>query len=281
MKHDIWLISSKDIEKLAGKESSERLIHPGNSIEYDVFDERYNSPNKHLSLGIFYHDLYLNSLNRKTVIKNKTDYENGKIEISKHEFKETEILEHFRKLYVQTESSAYLSLKLWELCEKEERKRIFYTRCFPNKEKFTADFGNLNGNIYLGYYWLVAYIESVNLILMNQGINVNDCNFNFLLHDSDISKSDLIGCRKFKDIFSSINFFDITNSFFKTLRNNDKIKIYYFQHTNNSFFYKYVVSNSSFFNSFDNPSEKLHKYLDLQIKSDEFLGLVKTKGESV
>lgn len=280
MAKDIWLISSKDIEELVGiKDQTPRLINNENSsLPYDAFDINYNSLNKKVSLGTFYYDLCASLDN--CFIKDIYGYLEGGNQIDTNLFSHRIVLETLKEKYSNniSEQSSLLSFKIWRLKCGTEEFPVFFTRCFPNKEMFISDFGTLNSDdLHLRYYWLISYLETVCMI---QGIDVNsidDYSFKFLLHDSDIGKQKLVGCINFSEIFSRITFFDTVAPIFRAIKKRQTDIIYYYQHTNSSYFYKNIIMNGDFFNGCTNPSQQLDSYLNPKILNDKFFSLFKTE----
>jgi hypothetical protein len=278
MAKDIWLISSKDIEELVGiKDHAPRLINKGNSsLPYDVFDINYNSLNKKVSLGTFYYDLCSSQDNR--FINDIYGHLEGENQINTNIFSQEIVIETLKEKYSKNiyEQSSLLSFKIWRLKCGTEEFPVFFSRCFPNKEMFISDFGTLNSDdMHLHYYWLISYIETICMI---QGIDANsidDYTFKFLLHDSDIGKQKLVGCINFSEIFSRVVFFDTVAPIFHAIRKRQTDKIYYYQHTNSSYFYRNIIMNGDFFKGCTNPSQQLESYLNPQILNDKFLSLIK------
>lgn len=168
-----------------------------------------------------------------------------------------------------------LSFNIWKLKCGDEEFPIYFTRCFPNKEKFITDFGTLSkNNDYLRYYWLIAYIETICMI---EGIDlqsVNNYSFKFLLHDSDVGKTNLLGCFNLSNIFTSIEYFDSVAPHFKLIRKRQTDMVYYYQHTNSSYFYRDIIKNNDFFKDCKNPCQKLDSYLNPKSLNDKFLSLI-------
>jgi hypothetical protein len=220
MVKDIWLLSSKDIEELAEvKGNLPRIINRNNSeIYYDIFDVKYNQLNKTISLGTFYYDLC--ETKNESFIDRSPRYLNGAFKINQDHFSQEKIIETLKKRYNNniSEESSLLSFNIWKLKYGNEEFPVYFTRCFPNKEKFITDFGTISQNYdYLRYYWLIAYFETICMI---EGIDLQSIDnylFRFLVHDSDVGKTNLLGCFNLSQIFSSINFFDSVAPHFKLI----------------------------------------------------------------
>jgi hypothetical protein len=266
----IWLISSKFIEELTDPTETfyKKAINSENTKKYDIFDPELNEPG-FITLGTFHYDIYLQTIDKSDlIIRNDKRYKKGKIKVDQNIFDESFLIKSLKNNI--EEPSSFLNLKIWKLKNDSNKDEvIFFTRCIPNKEKAILNFPSLDKDISINHYWLVAYIETVFRILASEEYELNELSINFLLHDSDVLRNKEIGVISLANFFNDTRYFDDVAKYFNQVKNNSKI--YYFQHSLQSFFYRNIIRKETFFNDENNPGQKLEKFVNLAKMSDEFI----------
>jgi hypothetical protein len=258
-KTEVWLISTKDVETLFKTQGKNILIDSLNAHGLSIFEKPVLNSKK-LSLAHFYNDV--------TTYEDTTCFYNS-MNLTNDIIKHNIIIESIKQKINETgaESSSALFDKIFFLGEKNKHSesRIFLTRCFPNTLFSNIRAIDSNKDFKLYYYWLLAYMQSVANILNK---NLNELEYNFLLHDQDVGVSNG-GKQKKHFIRGKVGSFPKPTLKFKpywlTFSNdtnwNECIKsIYLYTHDDTDAYFSFVIKEPSFFQDITDPVQHLNKF---------------------
>ena len=247
----IWMFSSKDVEHLFYEDTiKDCFFQKENTFQYDVFNEEFKE--NWFTLKNFYFDIIKFKEKKKRInCLQKIKYSAKLYDPFIYDSVLSELTKSRR------EDSGGMINKVFGLkLNNQSIKdcRVFYTRCFPNKNKYCVDFHNHFENegfkFNLSNYWVLAYMyTTANLI----EIDVKNILFNFVFHDEDFGIEKTNG---------NINFEPTKFPLIEHLFNEGSCtlhfgKTYAYTHEKSRRCYRDLICNSNFFDNIKNNEEAI------------------------